>query len=171
MDTLPSTPPSVFFWRETELPYGFLSQWFSSPFAEEGVSYPTAEHYMMYHKARLYSDQDRASKILTIRSPAEAKYLAREVDMSKDRGKLWEREKYRIVERGTYLKFPQNAALKDRLLGTGEAELVEASSSDRVWGVGFPAEFAEANRASWGMNLLGQALMSTRERFREDDEG
>lgn len=127
----------------------------------------TSEHYMMYQKAHLYSDQEIASKILELKSPAEAKYLARRVDMSRDKGKLWERQKYHVVERGNLLKFSQNEELKRKLLETGECELVEASPSDRVWSIGFPAELAEAHRDNWGMNLLGQALMSVREQLRE----
>ncbi|WEW61788.1 hypothetical protein PRK78_007284 [Emydomyces testavorans] len=160
---------SIFFWRETEQPYGFLCQWFPSPFEENGVFFATAEHYMMFQKAVLYSDESTAARILAAKTPADAKYLAKNIDMSKDRGKRWEREKYRVVERGSYLKFSQNPALKERLLETGKSELVEASPKDRVWGIGFPAQVAEENRMAWGTNLLGLALMSVRERLCEED--
>lgn len=171
MDIKESSP--IFFWRETEQPYGFLCQWFQAPFqGDDGISYPTAEHYMMHQKAHLYSDQDIASKILATDSPAEAKYLARNVNMSRDRGKSWERWKYHVVERGSFLKFSQNEDLKKQLLETGERELVEANPNDRTWGVGFSADLAEEYRDSWGMNLLGQALMSVREQLRDyGDEG
>ena len=168
-----SSQSPIFFWRETEPLYGFLCQWFPAPFEAEAkpgdsnkISYPTAEHYMMHQKAQIYSDKATATKILATKSPAEAKYLARNVNMSVDKGKRWERQKYDVVERGTLLKFSQNPDLKRSLLGTGERELVEASPSDRVWGVGFPAEMAEAHRDSWGMNLLGQALINVREQLR-----
>ncbi|KAK2760766.1 hypothetical protein FQN54_002002 [Arachnomyces sp. PD_36] len=123
----------------------------------------------MHQKAQIYSDKAMADKILDTKSPAEAKYLARTINMSADKGKRWERQKYDVVERGTFLKFTQNPDLKRRLLETGERELVEASPSDRVWGVGFPAGTAERNRDSWGMNLLGQVLMNVRERLREQN--
>ncbi|PGH18815.1 hypothetical protein AJ79_00228 [Helicocarpus griseus UAMH5409] len=87
--------------------------------------------------------------------------------MSSDKGKRWEREKYAVVERGDLRKFQQNEGIKRALLDTGERELVEASPSDRTYGVGFPAELAEENRGAWGMNLLGRALMSVREQLRE----
>lgn len=65
------------------------------------------------------------------------------------------------------MKFSQDGVLKDRLLATGERELVEASRGDRVWGVGFNAKDALSRREEWGLNLLGKALMRVRKRIRE----
>jgi ribA/ribD-fused uncharacterized protein len=58
--------------------------------------------------------------------------------------------------------------LRERLLETGERELIEASPSDRIWGIGFGKNNAEANKERWGLNLLGKALMRVRERLREE---
>lgn len=55
------------------------------------------------------------------------------------------------------------------LLGTGDRELVEASPTDRIWGVGFAEKNAGANRHRWGQNLLGKALMVVRERLRKEE--
>ena len=33
-----------------------FSQWWVSPFTVEGIEYPTAEHWMMAEKARLFKD-------------------------------------------------------------------------------------------------------------------
>lgn len=61
--------------------------------------------------------------------------------------------------------------LKEALLDTGDKELVEASPFDKVWGIGVSADAASTkNRASWGQNLLGKALMATRERIRREEE-
>ena len=56
------------------------------------------------------------------------------------------------------------------MLATGDRELVEASPSDQVWGIGFKKEVAESKRGSWGSNLMGKALMSVRERLRMEME-
>lgn len=53
------------------------------------------------------------------------------------------------------------------MLATGDRELVEASPDDRIWGIGFEAVKADANRDQWGENLLGLALMNVRKRLRE----
>ena len=35
-----------------------LSQWYPSPFTVDGLTYKTAEHWMMASKARLFEDYD-----------------------------------------------------------------------------------------------------------------
>lgn len=62
------------------------------------------------------------------------------------------------------------ASFRAVLLATGDRELVEASPRDRIWGVGFGAKNAAANRRRWGLNLLGTCLMQVREQFRNEDE-
>jgi len=47
----------LFFWREFEEPYGFLSQWYDSPFEVEGVTYASTEMWMMIQKAKLFGDE------------------------------------------------------------------------------------------------------------------
>lgn len=56
------------------------------------------------------------------------------------------------------------------LLATGDRELVEAIPMDRIWGVGFAAKDAGANKHRWGQNLLGKALMVVRTRLREEKD-
>lgn len=47
----------VYFWREFEEVYGFLSQWYESAFEVDGVTYVSAEMWMMIQKARLFGDE------------------------------------------------------------------------------------------------------------------
>lgn len=47
----------VYFWRETEVPFGFLSQWYESPFEVDGVTYQSTEMWMMLQKAKLFEDK------------------------------------------------------------------------------------------------------------------
>jgi NADAR domain len=42
---------------------------------------------------------------------------------------------------------------------------------DRIWGVGFGAKNAEKRRLDWGLNLLGKALVSARQKLRAEQEG
>lgn len=49
------------------------------------------------------------------------------------------------MEYGNYLKFSQNPELREILLSTGSKMIVEASPSDKIWGIGFDAEHAEEN--------------------------
>ena len=104
--------------------------------------------------------------ILAESKPGVQKELARSVRFTPGQEKTWEATKYEVVVQGSYCKYAQNADLRAGLLATGDRELVEASPSDDVWGIGFAKEFAEFYRNSWGSNLLGKALVSVRERLR-----
>src|SRR5260221_676988 len=56
-----------------------FSQWYDAPFEVDGVRYPTAEHWMMAGKARLFGDGAALDEILRADSPARAKALGRGV--------------------------------------------------------------------------------------------
>ncbi|KAK7730881.1 60S ribosomal protein L19B [Diaporthe eres] len=166
----------IYFWRETEEPYGWMSQWYAYEMrdgSDNTIVYPTAEHYMMYQKARLFNDNKVAGEVLAGSElhPRKIKTLGRKV-VGFDEA-TWVAERERIVQEGTWLKMTEPAHdgqvnLGELLLATGDRELVEASPYDQVWGVGFRAKDAERNRERWGLNLLGKALMAVRERLRKD---
>ena len=78
----------------------------------------------------------------------------------------WDSSCDEIVKRGNYLKFSQNLKLKGVLLSTGSKVIVEASPSDRIWGIGFDTEHAEGKEGQWGANKLGEALMRVRNKLR-----
>ncbi|RDW66199.1 hypothetical protein BP6252_09834 [Coleophoma cylindrospora] len=166
------TTGSIYFFHTHEKSYGFLSQWYEEPFhTGDGTTvYKTAEQYMMHQKALLFSDDAIAAKILAAETPGEQKTLGRMVANFDDT--IWNKNRLRIVTQGSYYKFKHSLnsdALKQRLLTTGERELVEAAPRDRIWGVGFGKENAEKNRSRWGLNLLGQALMAARKQLREEE--
>jgi ribA/ribD-fused uncharacterized protein len=77
----------------------------------------------------------------------------------------WVSERERIVYEGNHAKFTQNAHLLQLLLATAGTELVEASPTDRVWGVGLSQEDPRIqNPSQWrGQNLLGKVLTRLRE--------
>ncbi|MCJ1377113.1 hypothetical protein MMC17_000205 [Xylographa soralifera] len=134
------------------------------------MTFSDAEQYMMYHKAMLFKDTETADKIMLATRPQEYQRLGR-----KAKGfhrALWDQHKEKIVEEGNWYKFTENKTenLGQKLLETGERELVEASPSDRIWGVGFKAHDAEANRANWGQNLLGEAITRVRTRMQRQDQ-
>lgn len=144
-----------------------LSQWWPSPFAVDGVTYATAEHWMMAGKARLFEDPEAERRVLDAGHPAEAKKAGRLVRGFDEA--IWERERFRIVVEGSVHKFAAHADLREFLVNTGDRVLVEASPVDRVWGIGLAADDeAAADPERWrGPNLLGFALMEARGRLRE----
>ncbi|KAI6792437.1 hypothetical protein KC363_g1477 [Hortaea werneckii] len=110
------------------------------------------------------------NRILFESKPGRQKSLVRSVKFTQAQFKEWERIKFEVVLEGSFLKFSQNRELKGKLMATGVRELVEASPTDRTWGIGFAAEFAESRREEWGSNLLGKALMSVRESLKGEAE-
>ena len=156
----------VFFWghRSFEGTVGpsCCSQWFEAGFDVDGNSYPTAEHFMMAEKARLFSDQEMLARILECRSPSEAKSFGRKVKGFDN--EIWTSNCYEIVVRGNVQKFSQNPRLAHWLLSTEPAVLVEASPTDPIWGIGVHHDDpASRDPFKWpGQNLLGFALMKVR---------
>jgi ribA/ribD-fused uncharacterized protein len=57
-----------------------------------------------------------------------------------------------IVERGNYFKFSQSATLLEALLDTKSKLLVEASPTDRIWGIGYSMANASGKEDKWGDN-------------------
>lgn len=162
------------FWGHRPRPDGqvsasCLSQWWPSPFVVDGVSYATAEHWMMAGKARLFGDAEARRRAIEASSPALAKKVGRLVRGFDEA--TWERERFGIVVEGSVHKFAAHPELRAFLLGTGTRVLVEASPMDRVWGIGLAADDERAaDPERWrGPNLLGFALMEARERLLGDD--
>jgi ribA/ribD-fused uncharacterized protein len=160
----------VFFWGHSSPPGNVtkacLSQWYPAPFRVGREEYPTAEHWMMAEKARLFGDDDALKRVFAASHPGEAKRIGREVRGFEE--PVWREARYRIVVDGNVLTFAAHPELRDFLLTTGERVLAEASPVDPVWGIGLAADDPRATDPSlWrGSNLLGFALMDVRERLR-----
>lgn len=157
----------VHFWghqppRDGSVSQSCFSQWYEAPFEADGNHYATAEHFMMAEKATLFNDEAIRGQILAAANPGAAKALGRNVKgfIEED----WVRHRFDIVCRANLAKFAQHASLRDYLIRTGDKILVEASPTDRVWGIGLAASDPGANNPNhWkGLNLLGFALMVTR---------
>lgn len=140
--------------------YGALSQWYPSRFVIDDNRFENAETYMMHQKALLFNDAEVAQEILASQKPAQVKRLGRKITGFDEQ--TWKDHRTKIVFAGNCAKFAQDDELRQLLLQTGKRPLVEASPFDRIWGIGYSAEKAEANRHKWGMNLLGQALDDVR---------
>lgn len=147
----------VLFWK------GPFSQWYPSLFVVQGITYHCAEQYMMAQKALLFNDQETYTKIMNEKSPRLIKDYGRQVKSFDE--VIWEKHRFTIVLTASIAKFKQNKDLKEILLSTGLATLVEASPYDDIWGIKLSEEDPRAlDRSQWdGLNLLGQALTLARE--------
>jgi ribA/ribD-fused uncharacterized protein len=161
----------LFFWGHQPSKNGSItktcfSQWWDSPFVVDGVTYKTAEHWMMAKKATLFNDNEILERIIQVNSPAEAKKLGREVRNYVD--SVWLENRYEIVRQGSFHKFSQNLDLRTFLMNTKERILVEASPVDAIWGIGMAGDHKDIhNPEKWqGLNLLGFALMEVRDELK-----
>lgn len=152
----------VAFWKHDD-PNGYLSNWYRSTILTEGYEFPTAEHLIMFWKARFFGDESAAQKILAAETPAVAKRIGREVKKYVDSD--WSAVRYYVDAYVQYLKFSQHQDLRIRLLQT-TGTIVEASPVDRIWGAG--AAEKDLEHGWQGQNLHGKALREIRETLKKE---
>ena len=150
------------FFHLPEEPYGYLSNWYISPFDLDGQHYTAVEQYIMYRKCILFGDKQSASAVMATDNTATQQEIGRNA-----KGyipKVWEGIRQMVVLKGLLEKFTQNEDLKQKLLETGDAWLVECAGSDKIWACGVRLNDEKRfDTANWtGQNILGFALMEVR---------
>lgn len=145
------------FYRANEKPYGAFSNLFRRDVEIEGVLYPTAEHAYQAGKARRPEVREWLLAAPTPALLAMAAHGLYQWDVVPD----WARTKFDRMRAVLGAKFTQHADLRELLLSTGDARLVEAATVDnavnRLWG--------EVNGR--GQNTLGTMLMELRMELRK----
>jgi len=138
------------------------SQFYPVEFQIDSVSYRWAEQWMMAAKARLFGDQEALAAILRADEPFACKKIGRTV-RNYDDGQ-WNAARFDLVVAGNIAKFSQSQPLREHLLGSDDAILVEAAPRDKIWGIGLGRENpAVHDPLRWrGRNLLGFALVKVR---------
>ena len=125
----------------------FLSNFYEADVNYLGLSYQTVEAAFQAQK-----DLSRSHEFQNI-SPAESKRLGRRVRLRSD----WNDIRITIMRDLLWAKFSQNPDLAQKLIETGDAQLIEGNSwNDTFWGI-------SNNR---GQNHLGKLLMDTREKLK-----
>ena len=145
---------------------GYLSNWYSSYFSQDDISFSSMEQFMMYQKAVCFNDLEIAAQILETGDVSRIKELGRLVTGYDDN--YWGGIRQIVVYKGLLAKFAQNTELKELLLKTGDTVLAECAVKDRIWGIGLSMRDPDRfDRSKWkGKNLLGYTLMMVRESLR-----
>lgn len=146
---------------------GPFSQWYSSPIIIENVKYNCAEQYMMAMKAVTFKDWASFLDIMKAKEPWEQKALGKTVrNFNKDE---WEKVAKDFVFKANYVKF-STPEMKQFIISTGDRELVEASPTDCIWGIGLSEDDPKrCNKSEWrGTNWLGEVLMEVRNTFKKE---
>jgi len=152
----------VFFWK-VNWNLGELSQWYPCDFVCDDLIFSTCEQYMMYKKAEIFNDTGIMDMIINSprAHPSAHKRMGRSVaNFNPD---VWANRDMGVVINANFCKFTQNEHLLEVLMSTGSKQIVEASPTDRIWGIGFDEDNALANRKMWGSNKLGRCLMMVRQ--------
>lgn len=142
--------------------YAFLSNFYHSPLVfthpTTGTvySFDTVEHG--YQAAKAGTEPELEDKIFKAKTPSEAKKLGKTAKLPAD----WEEIKLDVMLALVWMKFTQHPELAQKLIDTGDAQLVEGNWwGDKFWGV--------CNGE--GLNILGELLMAIREELLAKPEG
>ncbi len=146
---------AIRFYRANEKPYGAFSNLYPRQIEFEGRVYPTSEHAYQAGKA---SKPAVREWILSAPTPSLAAMAAHGLYVW-DVVPNWAQIKFDRMRAILRAKFEQHADLKDLLLSTGDARLVEAgtvnNAVNRLWG--------EVDGK--GENTLGVMLMDLRSEY------
>ncbi|KAJ7614087.1 hypothetical protein FB45DRAFT_937912 [Roridomyces roridus] len=150
----PTRRARILFYHKTDPHYGFTN--FSPhPVHYDNKMYPTSEHLFQSFKFEQHRP-DIAEHIRTCSHRATVA-LAQARRYQSDVRPDWKNINVEVMDLVLWQKFTQHPSLKQELLATGDAELVENSDKDSFWGIG-------ANKQ--GQNELGKALERVRAKLR-----
>jgi hypothetical protein len=139
----------IFFRGKADL-FFELSNFFPAGFKEDGIEWPTVEHY---YQAQKFLNSDYREKIRLASTPHESKILGHARTIEREE---WENIKEEVMLHALVKKFSA-PHLRRVLMSTGDRHLVENSPHDDYWGSGADGR---------GRNRLGHLLMKTREVLR-----
>ena len=145
---------TIYFFDETEQPYGCFSNFSPHGFELDGLWWPTSEHYF---QAQKFLGVQHLEEIRWAKTPAGAAKMGRE--RSRPLRKDWEEIKEDVMERGLLCKFQSHKDIGEILLSTKDELIVENAPEDYYWGCG---------KDGSGKNRLGVILMKMRIRLQNN---
>ena len=144
---------TIKFYSTSDL-YGEFSNFAYYPIKIGKKRWPTTEHYF---QAMKFKDKAEQEKIRKANSPMLAARMGR--DRKRPLRRDWESAKVNVMREAVWAKFTQHKELRELLLSTGDAKIVEHTANDSYWGDGGDGK---------GKNMLGQILMATRRKLRDE---
>ncbi|WP_424949526.1 NADAR family protein [Deinococcus sp.] len=138
----------------TDKPFGGFSNFSRHPIELDGLLWPTSEHYF---QAQKFAGTPHAEEVRAQPTPMLAAQIGRRRDLPLRPD--WEAVKDEVMMAALRAKFTQHPELRELLLGTADAELVEHTANDRYW--------ADGGDGS-GRNRLGELLTELRTELRKE---
>jgi len=160
------TETHIFFYKTAK----HYSNFYKTEFYYDGHLFHNSEQAFMYCKANHFKDYDTMEAILEETDPMSVKYLGRLVQGYDEDD--WNRHRQTYMFGVCFAKYSQNETIKNDLISTGNKILVEASPTDRIWGIGLPCSSPDIyDEKKWrGQNLLGKVLMYVRDELIKIDD-
>ncbi len=147
---------AIYFYLQTEKPYGVFSNFSPFGFTLDGRYWQTSEHY--------FQAQKFVGSLADFEAVADARTPKKAADMGRERSRPlradWNQVKDDAMRRALRAKFDTHAELRELLEATGSEELIEKTGDDYYWGCG---------KDGTGKNMLGMLLMELREALRGGD--
>lgn len=143
-----------------------FSNFYRSPITHRGVEFGSVEHMFQYYKAVRFEDKAAAEVIKRLKwKPYVVKQIAYTIEgFDKE---AWEKVKESVMLSALRLKYRTYPDLGKLLRDTREDTIVEASATDKYWGIGLGKDREPTtltDESAWvGKNRLGILLMQVRE--------
>ncbi|MEQ8672984.1 MAG: NADAR family protein [Aggregatilineales bacterium] len=145
---------TIYFYTTTD-EYGCFSNFSRHGFELDGKYWKTSEHYF---QAQKFAGTPHEENVRRAETPKKAASIGRKRDLPLRPD--WEQIKDEIMFHAVLKKFQTHADIREMLLNTGDAELVENAPGDYYWGSG---------KDGSGQNKLGIILMQVRTQLRADN--
>lgn len=142
---------AIYFYKENG-EWGFLASYSLHGFEKDGIYWKTVEHY---YQAQKFYDDDVKYLIINADTPKEASRIGRnpKYKLRED----WEEVKSEIMYEAVLAKFLSHKDLAEKLIETGNEEIVEETIKENYWGCGPNKD---------GLNMYGKILCKVREQLK-----
>lgn len=144
---------AIYFYKEFG-ENGYMATYSAHGFYKQGIYWKTAEHYYQAHK---FEDKAIRQRIINAETPKEASKIGRcrEYEIKAN----WDEIRCKVMYEAVLCKFQTHADIREKLLDTGEEEIVEETTKENYWGCGPNKD---------GANTYGRILCQVREQLRAD---
>ena len=149
-----NAPAQRVYFYSTRGEHGCFSNFYRHPIHVDGKRWPTSEHYF---QAQKFAGTPHEEAVRLCKTPRQAADMGRSRKLPLRRD--WESVKDEVMYAAVRAKFTQHTDLREILLFTGTALLVEHTENDDYWGDGGDGS---------GRNMLGRILMEVREQLRTE---
>lgn len=126
------------------------------PLEFDGSTWPTSEHH---YQAQKFTDPALRARVRGAATPRDAQRVGGQLSPVRPG---FHQTKLDVMRTVLQAKFTQHDELREKLLGSGDAVLIEASPIDDSWGEG---------QDETGQNWLGRLLIEVRSLLRADTTG